>query len=163
MMSLLVLMGYFGLTEGKQIMTTCPNMCILHAHYATAVQCADGSSLPPNVHIYSLMNDVLHPYDTVAFIYACAHITRSSTVVMDTSHVVPFPGNALDDSYEDSVLNLPNPFVITLGHVSGKASYLPEGSCTFPITVSEYVHDSIQLCGIMYIHNLLLLYFIPTN
>jgi hypothetical protein len=163
-MSSLALMGFFGLAEGKRVMTTRPNNTrIWHAHYTTTVQCTDGSSLPANVRIYSPMNDVLHPDDTVAFIYARAHISASSTVVMDASHVVPVPGNALDDSYEDSVPNLPNPFVIALGHVSGKASHLPDGSRTFPIAVSEYVRDSTQLCAITYVHHLVLLYLFPTN
>src|SRR5258705_13321732 len=79
---------------------------------------------------------------------------------MDASHVIPFPGNPLDDSYEDSVpSNLPNPFMIAFGHVSGKASHLPDGSHTFPIAVSKYVCDSTQHCVITYIHHLVLLYF----
>jgi hypothetical protein len=145
MMSSLALMGFFGLAEGKWVMTTCPNNTrIWYAHYTTTVQCANISSLPANMHIYSPMNNVLHLDDTVAFIYAHAHISTSSIVIMDALHVVPFPSNPLDDSYEDSVPNLPNPFVIALGHVSGKASHLPEGSCTFPIVVSKYVHDTRQ-------------------
>jgi hypothetical protein len=84
-------------------------------------------------------------------------MSMTSTVVMDASHVIPFPGNPLNYSYEDSVPNLPNPFMIALGHVSGKASHLPDGSRTFPIAVSKYVHDSTQLCVITYVHHLLLL------
>ena len=148
-MSLLVLMGFFGPAEGRWVMTTCPNnMHIWHAHYTTTIQCMDGSSLLTNVCIYSLMNDVLLPDNTVAFIYACAHISASSTVVMNASHVVPVPKNPLNDSYEDSVPNLLNPFMIALGHISGKGSHLPDGSHTFPIVVSEYVCDSTQLCVI---------------
>jgi hypothetical protein len=95
--------------------------------------------LPTNVRIYSPMNDVLHVNNTIAFVYARAHIPTNSIVVMDASHVLPFPGDPQTDSYEDSVPNLLNPFMIALGHVSGNGSYLPEGSQMFPILVSEYV------------------------
>jgi hypothetical protein len=146
-------MGFFGLAEGKRVMTTRPNNTrIWHAHYTTTVQCADGSSLPANLRIYSPMNDILHSDNTVAFVYARAHIASTSLVLMDASHVIPFPGDPLSDSYGDSVPNLPNPFVIALGHVSGKASHLPDGSRTFPLALSEYVRDSTQVCAITYVY-----------
>src|SRR5882762_8260072 len=154
-MSSLAFMGFFCLAEGRRVMTTrANNTRIWHAHYTTTIQCADGSTLPANVRIYSPMNDVLHADNTIAFVYALAHIPTNSIVVMDASHVLPFPGDPLTDSYEDSVPNLPNPFVIALGHVSGNASHLPEGSRTFPILVSEYVRDNTQLCTLTYVRDL---------
>jgi hypothetical protein len=124
------------------------NTRIWHAHYTTSVQCADGTSLPANIRIYSPMNDILHAENTIALVYARAHITNDSTVLMDASHIIPCPGNPDDDSYQDSVPDLPNPFVIALGHVSGRASHLPDGSRTFPLAVSEYVRDNTQLSNI---------------
>ena len=70
---------------------------------------------------------------------------------MDASHVVPCPGNPEDETYEDSAPDLSHPFVITLGHVSGKASHFPEGSRTFPLTVSDYVRDNTQMITIRYV------------
>ena len=154
-MSSLAFMSFFALAEGRPVMTTCANNTrIWHAHYTTTIQCADGSTLPANVRIYSPMNDVLHADNTIAFVYALAHIPINSIVVMDASHVLPFPGDPQTDSYEDSVPNLPNPFVIALGHVSGNASHLPEGSRMFPILVSEYVRDNTQLCTLTYVRDL---------
>jgi hypothetical protein len=59
--------GFFGLAEGKRVMTTTP---VFGTHYTTTA----------NVRIYSPrpVNDVLH-------------LTAHSAVVIDASHVVPFP------------------------------------------------------------------------
>jgi hypothetical protein len=94
------------------------------------------------------MNDVPHPDNTVAFVYARAHISNDCTVLMDASEIVPCPGNPEDDSYQDSVPDMANPFALALGHVSGKASHLPDGSRCFPMAVSEYVRDNTHLSSI---------------
>jgi hypothetical protein len=49
-------MGFFCLVEGKRVMTMrANNTRIWHVHYTSSVQCADGSSLPANIRIYSPM------------------------------------------------------------------------------------------------------------
>jgi hypothetical protein len=148
-MSSFTLFGFFCLAEGRRVLTTrANNTRIWHAHYTTTVQCADGTFLPANIRIYSPMNDVLHVENTIALVYARAHITNDSTVLMDASHIIPCPGNADDDAHQDSVPDLPNPFIFTLGNVCGRASHLPDGSRTFPLAVSEYVRDNTQLSNI---------------
>jgi hypothetical protein len=67
---------------------------------------------------------------------------------MDTLEIIPCLGDPDDDSYQDSVPDMPNPFLIALGHVSGKPSHLPDGSRSFSWTVSEYVWDNTQLSTI---------------
>jgi hypothetical protein len=142
-------MGFFCLAEGKRVMTTrANNTRIWHAHYTSSVQCADGSSLPANIRIYSPMNDIPHADNMIAFVHARAHISNDFTVVMDASEIVACPGNPEDDAYQDTVPDMPNPFVLALGHVSGKASHLPDGSRSFPISVSEYVRDNMHLSTI---------------
>jgi hypothetical protein len=91
------------------------------------------------------MNDIMHTNNTIAFVYAQAHIESSSSILLDASHVIPCPGDPQHDSYEDSVPDLPNPFVIALSHVNGKASHLPNGSWVFPFAISKYVWDTVQL------------------
>jgi hypothetical protein len=97
------------------------------------------------------MNDIPHADNTIAFVYARAHVTNDSTVLMDASHVVPCPGNPEDETYEDSAPDLPHPFVIALGHVSGKASHFLKGSRTFPLTILDYVRDNMQMSMIRYV------------
>lgn len=148
-MSSLAFMGFFCLAEGKRVMTTRPNSTrIWHAHYTSTVQCADGTFLPANIRVYSPMNDVPHPDNTIAYVYARAHITNDLTVLMDASEIIACPGDPDDDSYQDSVPDMPNPFLIALGHVSGKASHLPDGSRSFPLAASEYVRDNTHLSTI---------------
>jgi hypothetical protein len=94
------------------------------------------------------MNDIPHADNMIAFVHARAHISNDFTVVMDASEIVACPGNPEDDAYQDTVPDMPNPFVLALGHVSGKASHLPDGSRSFPISVSEYVRDNMHLSTI---------------
>jgi hypothetical protein len=71
----------------------------------------------------------VHSHDLslpVSFVNAQAHIPPNLIVIMDASHVISFPGNPQNDSYEDLVPNLLNPFIIALGHVSGNASHLTQ-------------------------------------
>jgi hypothetical protein len=151
-------MGFFCLADGKRVMSTrANNTRIWHAHYTSSVQCIDGTCLPTNIHIYSPMNNIPQADNTIAFVYARTHVTNDSMVLMDASHVVPCPGNPKDETYEDSVPDLPQPFMIALSHVSGKASHFPEGSCTFPLTISDYVRGNMQMSTIRYVD----LYFMP--
>jgi hypothetical protein len=162
-MSSFTLFRFFCLAEGRWVMMTrANNTHIWHAHYTTSVQCADGTSLPANICIYSPMNDIVHTENMITFIYAQAYITNDSTVLMDASHIIPCPGNPDEDCYQDSVPNLPNPFVIALGHVSGRAGHLPDGSCTFPVAVSKYVRDNTQLSNIRSPHVHFLCVFLLT-
>jgi hypothetical protein len=128
--------------------TRANNTRIWHAHYATTIQCADGNTIPADLRIYSPMNDVLHADDTVAFIYARAHLPNNSPALLDASHIVACPGDPTDNDYEDSVPDLPHPFVIALGHVTGRASHSANGSRLFPIATSEYVRDNTQLTNL---------------
>ena len=148
-MSSLAFMGFFCLADGKRVMTTrANNTRIWHAHYTSTVQCADSTTLPANIRIYSPINDIPHADNTIAFVYARAHITNDLTVLMDASEIIACPGDPNDDSYQDSVPDMPNPILIALGQVSGKASHLPDASRCFPLAVSEYVRDNTHLSTI---------------
>jgi hypothetical protein len=65
-------MGFLCLAQGRRVMSTRPNTNTRtwHAHYVTSVQCANGDAFPAELRVYSPMNDVVHPDNTVAFIYA---------------------------------------------------------------------------------------------
>ena len=61
-MSSLAFMGFFCLADGKRVMTTrANNTHIWHAHYTSTVQCADSTTLPANIRIYSPINDIPMP------------------------------------------------------------------------------------------------------
>jgi hypothetical protein len=111
----------------------------------STIQCADRTALPANICIYSPMNDVPHSDNTIAFIYACTHVTNTHSVLIDASEIIPCPGDPDDDLYQDSVPDMPNPVLIALGHVSGKPNHLPDGSRSFSLTITEYVRDNTQL------------------
>ena len=144
-MSSFAFMGFFCLAQGKRVMTMRSNNSrIWHAHYTTSIQCADGTAYPTDIRIYSPMNDVLHTDNTIAFVYARAHMPLNAPAILDASHIVPCPGDVQNDSYEDFIPDMPNPFIIVLGQVNGKGSHLPDGSRTFPMTVSKYIRNAVQ-------------------
>ena len=142
-------MGFFCLADGKHVMTTrANNTRILHAHYTSTVQCVDSTTLPANICIDSPTNDIPHANNTIAFVYARTHITNDLTVLMDASEIIACPGDPNDDSYQDSILDMPNLILIALGQVSGKVSHLPDASCCFPLAISEYVWGNSHLSTI---------------
>ena len=133
-------------------MSTRPNNTrTWHAHYVTSIQCPNSAGLPADLRIYSPMNDILHVDNTVAFVHARAQITQNGTVLLDASHLVSCAGNPDDDDYENMIPDFPYPFVIALGNVSGRHSHMANGSRIFPMAVSEYVRDSVQLSNIAFV------------
>lgn len=148
-MSSLTFLGFFCLASAHRVVTQKANNArAWHMHYSTTIQCADGTSLPADLRVYSPMNDIPHPDNTIAFVYARGHIPHNDIAVLDASHVIPFPGDPDDETYEDSVPNLPNPFVIGLGQVTGRTELLSQGSRLFHVATSDFVRDNIQLSNI---------------
>ena len=151
-MSSFAFIGFLCLAQGRRVMTTWPNNTqTWHAHYVTSIQCPNSAGLPADLRIYSPMNNILHIDNTVVFVHACAQITQNGTVLLDASHLVPRAGNPEDDDYETMIPDFPYPFVITLGNVSGRQSHMVNGSHIFPMAVSEYVRDSVQLSNIVFV------------
>jgi hypothetical protein len=72
-------------------------------------------------------------------------------VFLDASHVAPCPGDVNDDAYENRIPDFPHPFVLALGHVSGRHSHLPNGGRIFPVAVSEYIKDAVQLSTVAFV------------
>ena len=72
-MSTFTVLGFLALAQGHRVMSTHPgtNTHTSHAHYITSLQCADGAT---DLHIYSPMNDILNPDDTITFVHVRAHI-----------------------------------------------------------------------------------------
>jgi hypothetical protein len=149
-MSTFTVVGFLALAQGRRVMSTRPGGTTRtwHAFYVTSVQCADSSALPGELRIYSPMNDVLHPDHTIAFVHARAHITANGHVQLDASHLIRFPGDPEDESYENSIPDFPYPLIIALGNVSSRHSHTPNGSRVFPMSVSDYVRDSVQSSNI---------------
>jgi hypothetical protein len=103
------------------------NICTWHAHYVTSIQCANGDAFHAKLHIYSLINDVVHSENTVAFIYVRTHVDDNCTVFLNTSHVMPCLGDPDDDTYENHIPNFPHPFVVARGHISYISTDKPLG------------------------------------
>ena len=94
--------------------------------------------------IYSLMNDILCPNNTIAFIVAWVCVPHSGDILLDVIHIVPCPSDPLLDSYDDAVPNFQFPMVYGLGIVLTPHKTLPNGFIAFSVTLTEYVHDTNQ-------------------
>jgi hypothetical protein len=107
--------------------------------------------VPADLHIYSPINDVLHPDDTITFVVAQLHIPPTGTILLDVIRIVPFPSDPLHDSYDDAVPNFQFPMVYGLGIVSSPHETLHNGSTAFSMVLTEYVHDANQQSHVQYV------------
>jgi len=114
-MSTFTVLGFLALAQGCRVMFTCPgtNTRTWHAHYITSLQCVDGATLPADLHVYSQMNDILHPDNTITFVHARAHIGSNRHIKLNASHLICFLGDP-----ENSIPDFPYPLIIALGNVS---------------------------------------------
>ena len=145
-MSSFTILGFFALANGHHMQTQKPGTSAhtWHAHYATTIQCITPLYVPADLRIYSPINDVLHPDNTIAFVVARVHIPCTEDILLDAIHIVPCPGNPLDDSYNDSVPYFQFSMVYRLGVVSSPHESLPNRSMAFSVALTEYVHDANQ-------------------
>jgi hypothetical protein len=146
-------LAFFALANGHRLQTLKPGTSVRtwHAHYATTIQCITPPYVPADLRIYSPINDVLHPDNTIAFVVARVHIPHTGDILLDALHIVPCPGNPSDDSYDDTVPDFQFPMVYGLGVVSSPHESLPNGSTAFSVALTEYVRDANQQSTVQYI------------
>jgi hypothetical protein len=135
------ILGFFALASGRRMQTVRPGTTIQtwHTHCTTTIQCISPMHVPADLHIYSPINDVLHPDDTIAFIVAQLHIPLAGTMLLDAIRIVPFPGDPSHDSYDDAVPNFQFPMVYGLGIVLSPHETLHNGYTAFSVALTEYV------------------------
>ena len=96
--------SFFTLASGRRLQTIKPGTTIRawHAHYTTTIQCVAPLYVPADLRVYSPINDILHPDDTIAFIVARVHLPQTSNILLDAIHIVPFPGDPSNNAYGDA-------------------------------------------------------------
>ncbi|GBE87843.1 hypothetical protein SCP_1200680 [Sparassis crispa] len=157
-MSSLNICGFFCLASGHCVSSTKPNSTFktYYCIYDTTVQCASAAAVGAELRIYSPMNDVILTDNMIALVFARAHILSSGgTVLLEASHLYPFPHDLSSDSYEDTIANVPSAFIFGVGTVGGgygmlerpaKFSDAPvEKIKVFDINISDYVRNSTRL------------------
>lgn len=146
-MSCFFIIGFFALAEGRRVATNrlTSNTKVWHRHYTTTIQCSSGVVLPADLRVYSPVNDVGLRDFTVAFVVAKAYTPLNDTIQLDAHFLVPFSGDPDSDEYQDSIPDMPYPFVFGVGHVPKRFELLPDGkSKGFAVSFSEYVRDSVR-------------------
>ena len=152
-MSSFTIVGFFALTSGCCLQTIRPGTTtwIWHVHYTTTIQCVSPPYVPADLCIYSPMNDILHPGNTIAFVVTWVHVPQSGEILLDAIHIVPCLGDPSLDSYDDTVPDFQFPMVYGLGIVSIPHETLPNRSTGFSVALMEYVHDANQQSNVLYI------------
>jgi len=152
-MSSFTIFGFFALASGCRQQTLKPGTAIRtwHAHYTTTIQCVTPPYVPADLRIYSPINDILHPDNTIAFVVARVHVPHTGDILLDALHIVPCPSDPLSDSYNDAVPNFQFPMVYGLGIVSSPHETFPNGSTAFSVALSEYVRDASQQSTVQYV------------
>ena len=104
--------------------------------------------MPADLCIYSPINDILHPDNTIAFVVARVHVPQTRNILLDVICIVPFPGDPSHDSYDEAVPNFQFPMVYGLGIVLSPHETLQNGSTAFSVSLMEYVCDANQLSNV---------------
>lgn len=103
---------------------------------------------------------VLLPDNTLAYIHGKAHApahTHGATLNIECVHLVAFPGDPSDDTYEKSVPNFGALIVVALGITDTGTSDNVDGR-SFDLAVSDYVRNGIAESTITYVAFFLLYY-----
>ena len=146
-MSALNLFGVFALRNGRRNKSGKSYYCF----YNTVLQCSSGTTLPAEMRIYSPMNDVAVEDDTVVFAHCRAYLLYSE-ILLDASHIFPFPGDPSSREYDENLPDFRSPYVSGLGYVPFRHEVLSDsGSKAFNVVCSEYVRDKKQTSTIQYV------------
>ena len=155
LMSALNLFGVFALRDGCCSKSGKSYYCF----YNTALQCSSGTALPAEMRIYSPMNDMAVEDDTVVFAHCCAYLLYSE-ILLNVSHIFPFPGDPSSHEYDENLPDFCSPYVSGLGYVPFRHKVLSDNrSKAFNVVCSEYVHDKKQTSTIQYIFSVLFVNF----
>ncbi|KAI6000454.1 hypothetical protein EDD15DRAFT_2159853 [Pisolithus albus] len=146
-MSVTVVYGFFALAGGRRVKSVkAGSTMVYHCIYETTIQCTSGTVFPASLRVYSPINGVIFPDNTVAFVSAKASVPvniPAEPVLLEAFHLVPVPGDPSVDGYEDGVPDLPYPVVVGMGSVTTQAWLLSDGmSKAFTVVSSDYVCDA---------------------
>ena len=144
-MSSLTVFGFFALAKGHRDLFQKPGSSTktYYCFYTTALQCSSGVVLPAELRIYSPFNDTVLQDHTVVFTISRAYFPSHGTILLDASHLFPFPGDpSEEDAYDRNLPDCRIPFVIGLGSVPFRHEMLSDGvSKAFNVVCSEFVRD----------------------
>ncbi|EDR08646.1 uncharacterized protein LACBIDRAFT_326833 [Laccaria bicolor S238N-H82] len=138
------LYGFFALASGRRLAITKPGAKsrTWYCYYSTTIQTSTGNILPADLRIYSPINDVVHPDNTIAFVIAKAYIPPNDTTFLDVLHLAICPGDPSSESYEESLPDCPYPWIFGVGHVPSKSETLTDTNTKiFPVSHTEYLQN----------------------
>lgn len=154
-MSSLTIFRFFALAKGHRDHSQKPgaSMKTYYCFYTTALQCSSGVVLPAELCIYSPFNDTVLQDQTVVFAVAWAHFPSHGTILLDASHLFPFPGDpSEEDTYDHNLPDCRVPFVIGLGSVPFHHEMLSDGvSKAFNVVCSDFVQDGSKTSTVQYV------------
>lgn len=155
-MSSFLVIGFFALTAGRDIgipkQVGDRQFTSHYHHYTTSIQTTT-YAIPADLRIFATRDSFIHLNNTIAFVIAHASVESSNTshptVLLETNHISPVPGDPNHPQYEDLVPDMLSPIIIALGSQCPLASSSNTTSNMFALGVSDYVRDSNQKSDVM--------------
>lgn len=162
-MSAFGIYGFFALANGRRSSKEragSSSKPVWYCIYSTSLQCASGLALPVELRIFHPQSAPILADNIVAFVSARAYCPdKDGIILLEAYHLFPVPGVPSDEHYQDCIPNMQFPYAFGLGQVGGKAEWLPDRkSRTFPLTVGDYVRDSMISSNIQYVALMLVLF-----
>ena len=144
-----LLFGLFGLYDGQRSMKddNGKSTATYYVVYNTSLTCADDpedNGVDANLRVFCPQGTALFADGTVVYGYTKMFVPPKGPVQLDAIAIHPFPGDPSSDEYDDHVPRAVPSVVVLYGSVTGAPSTGADGSRTFPLTVSDYVRDTIR-------------------
>ncbi|EJD34521.1 hypothetical protein AURDEDRAFT_43477, partial [Auricularia subglabra TFB-10046 SS5] len=135
--------GYFALSNGRRVSSENPNTRKLthHVLYDTVIQ-TSGTDVRAEIRTWAPANEAVLADGTVVDLLGKVYAPGNATVLVDVVQMVPFPGDASADDYEDKIPDRPFPMFFVLGHTNSPAETMDDTvSVGYYVQASEYVRD----------------------
>ena len=145
-MSFLTIFGFFTLSGGSRITTYKSGSTVQrhHNHYMSVIQCSEDSYFDVTIRMYSPSRTDTLPDQTIALIIGQVAFTKEQAYI-EATKMMPIPGDPTHPTYEDTIPNLPNPYVCGVGHVqTPDASPPTEIMSCINVSARDFVHDEYK-------------------
>ena len=151
-----LLFGLFGLYHGRRVMKNDngKSTATYYVVYSTSLACADDAednAINADLRVFCPQSTALFPDGTVVYASAKMFAPPDPPILLDAIRIHPFPGDPTSEEYDDHIPQNVASAVVLHGCVTGPPSTSADGSRKFPLTVSEYVRDTVRQSNVQYV------------
>ena len=157
-MSYCKVIGFFKLEGGFRLLPTSslpsssPTPPLLFPHYFSTISSFQRHLAFASIRAPRPLNSTVIHGNT--FVFLIGHIfiqTRRRHCLIDAIHMHVVPPNTTSCECAPNLPCFPASYIRGLGSVCGQAQILPDGSKTFPVSVSQVVRDSVKHFKVVFV------------